>query len=469
VAIGCPNSFQSTGGVPDPGVWDGPYKRLESPRAAKQAAASVSTKISVTDRLRPRELLGQAASAPGGRWYHDIGLRRVRADSRRKREGWTVRALALAVPTPGHVNPLLPLTQALLEQGHEVAIACGEDPSGAIAASGASHFKAGGTEAEWFATFASRVRGVPGDGLAPERINHYFVPRLFADIAASDMIDDVLDIGRRFSPDVVLFEPYAFAAPLAAEILGVPAVQHLISPMMAHEVMELANDALSPLWRSFGSNVPGWGGVYAGLTIEVSPRALEPLSLPSGESILLRPAPLPLRPRERSEPPLVYVTLGTVFSDTEKVFRTILEGLEGEEVDVVITVGSHKDPGEIGAVPANTRVEQFIPQADLLPFCSVVVHHGGAGTMFGALSHGVPQVVVPQGADNYINAEHLERCGVGLSIIPQALEPPEVRRCVRRVLNESSFQVNANQVQEEIAAMPSPDDVARTLAARFDR
>ena len=378
-----------------------------------------------------------------------------------------MRILAVAVPAVGHVNPLLPLVGALIVQGHDVAFACGEDPGGAIAKIGAEHFPVGHKEMDWFDTFRARVRGFPGDGLAPERINYYFVPRLFADIAACDMIDDLIEAGRSFDPDVVLFETYAFAAPLAADVLGVPAVHHLISPMMPHGVLDLANDSLCPLWRSFDRSAPGWGGIYRGLTIEVAPPSLEPLSIPAGETTALRPAPLPLRPRERSERPLVYVTLGTSFASNMDLFRSVLTGLEGHNLEVVVTVGPDHDPDELGQVADYVRVERYIPQAELLPRCSAIVHHGGSGTMFGALAHGVPQVVIPQGADNFLNAQHVERAGIGLSILPGDVGPARIGQCVRAVLDNQSFAEQAAQVEREIAAMPGPEDVATQLATRF--
>lgn len=380
-----------------------------------------------------------------------------------------MRVLAVAVPASGHVNPLLPLVGALVAQGDEVVVASGEDPGGAIARTGATHVEAGGKELRWIETLRSRVRGFPGDGLAPERVNHYFVPRVFADIATVDMIDDVVACGRTFAADLVLFETYAFAGPLAATILGVPAVHHLISPMLPHDVMELANDALSPLWRSFDLPAPGYGGAYQGLTIEVTPPSLEPLSVPAGESIGLRPAPAPLRPSEPAEPPLAYITLGTFFGGNTEVFRSVLDGLTGEDIDVVVTVGADNDPALLGPVPDNASVERYIPQAELLPGCSVVVHHGGSGTMFGAVAHGVPQVVIPQGADNFVNGERVERCGVGLSILPADLNPAEVRRCVRAVLGDAAFTVKAGELEREVAAMPGANEVARELADRFGR
>jgi MGT family glycosyltransferase len=165
----------------------------------------------------------------------------------------------------------------------------------------------------------------------------------------------------------------------------------------------------------------------------------------------------------------VYVTLGTFFGGNTEVFGAVLEGLTGENVEVVVTVGADNDPSLLGPVPGNVRVERYIPQAELLPGCSVVIHHGGSGTMFGALAHGVPQIVIPQGADNFVNGEHIERCGVGLAILPADLNPDEVQRCVCAVLGDAAFTAKAAELAREVAAMPDANEVARELAARFGR
>jgi UDP:flavonoid glycosyltransferase YjiC (YdhE family) len=320
---------------------------------------------------------------------------------------------------------------------------------------------------EWFADLQSRVlHGLPGDGLAPERINYYFVPRMFAEIAVPDMIDDVVAIGTEVEPDVVLFETYALAGPLAAEVLGVPGVHHLISPMLPHEVLELADDAVSPVWRSFDRTSPGYGGVYQGVTIEVTPPSLEPQTVPHGEALAMRPAPLPVTVPARSDPPCVYLTLGTLFGNTE-VFRTALAGLAEEDVEVVVTVGGGIDLAALGSVPANARVERYVPQAELLPRCSVVIHHGGSGTMYGSLAHGIPQVVLPQGADNFVNARLLDRCGAGLTIQPEELSSVAVRDAVRLVLGQLSYRDTALRLADELAALPDPGEVAQTLRHRI--
>jgi UDP:flavonoid glycosyltransferase YjiC (YdhE family) len=349
-------------------------------------------------------------------------------------EGY-MKVLAVATPAAGHVNPMLPLIEAFLAQGDEVTVAAGKDPGGAVARTGAAFRVAGRGEMEWFSDLQARVlHGKPGDGITPDRINHYFFPRLFAEVAAPDMIDDLVALGRELRPDLVVFETYALAGPLAAEVLGVPGVHHLISPMLPHAVTELGDDAVSPMWRSFDLSTPGYGGLYQGMTIELSPPSLEGQTVP-GESLAMRPAPVPATEPVRADPPCVYLTLGTFFSGNTEVFRTALAGLAKEDIEVVVTVGANNDPAAIDPVPANSRVERYVPQGDLLPRCSAVIHHGGAGTMYGSLAHGLPQVVLPQGADNFVNAGLLARCGAGLSIGPEQLTPEAVCDALRSVLS----------------------------------
>jgi UDP:flavonoid glycosyltransferase YjiC (YdhE family) len=376
-----------------------------------------------------------------------------------------MKVLVVSTPLSGHLGPLLPLVEALVSGGDEVVVSTGADAAPTVERSGARFSAAGAGDSVWFERLRDRTRGNPGDGIAPERINHYFVPRLFAEIAAADMIDDVLACGRDLEPDLVIFENYALAGPLAAELLGVPGVTQLVGPMPDHDVYVLANDAVSPLWRSFGCDVPGFAGVYRDLTIEICPPSLEPIEVPRGEVLALRPSPLADPAATAPRRPLVYVTFGTFFNENLDLFRVVLEALTDEPLDIVMTVGNDQDPAALSPFPPNARVERFIPQATVLPECAAVVHHGGAGTTFGALAHGVPQVIIPQGADNFDHAAMCTRAGSAMTILPDHVDPTTVANAVRRVLHEPGYAVAARKTADEIDAMPGPDSVADALRA----
>ena len=108
----------------------------------------------------------------------------------------------------------------------------------------------------------------------------------------------------------------------------------------------------------------------------------------------------------------------------------------------------------------------FTPLDELLQDIDVVLTHGGAGTTLGSLAAGIPLVVVPQGADQFIQADRVSAAGAGLAVTSP--DPGSVADAVRSVLDDPSFRENARKVGAQIAALTSPADVASQLAAALE-
>ena len=306
--------------------------------------------------------------------------------------------------------------------------------------------------------------------MAPPRVEGYFVPRLFGEIGMALMVDDLLELCKESEPALLVFDPYLFAAPLVAAATGAHAVLHSIGPLMDRSVLDLVADAVSPIWREFGLEVPPAAGVYSGTTLRICPPSLDPAAVEFRGTQTLRPTPLPLAEPHaltvslaNPEHPLVYLTLGTFSNNDLDLFRLVLKALENEPVNVLATIGRDNDPSALAPIPENARVEQYIPQAEVLPYCAAVVHHGGAGTMFGVLAHGLPSVALPQSADNFINASLLAGTGAAHTLMPGEVTGPAVRAALRTVLGIGTYRQRARKLAEEIAAMPSADDVAAEL------
>jgi len=132
---------------------------------------------------------------------------------------------------------------------------------------------------------------------------------------------------------------------------------------------------------------------------------------------------------------------------------------------VLVTVGPAGDPDLVGEVPANVRVERFVPQDEVLPRCAAVVCHGGSGTVLAALAHGVPLVCVPRAADQFVNAANVTRVGAGATLVDDEVTPDAVARAVAELLGPSAARLAAGTLAEEIAAMPSDADVAAAIEA----
>jgi MGT family glycosyltransferase len=160
----------------------------------------------------------------------------------------------------------------------------------------------------------------------------------------------------------------------------------------------------------------------------------------------------------------VYVTLGTIWNTDLDVFRLVIEAL-CDRVNLVVTVGRQNDPATLGPQPRGVIIRNYIAQHELLPWCDAVVAHGGSGTVLGALAHGVPLLVVPQGADQWSNAEQIVTAGAGLRLLRDEVSAVAVRDGVMALLSEPSYRRAASSIKEEISAMPSATDAIVGLEA----
>ena len=133
------------------------------------------------------------------------------------------------------------------------------------------------------------------------------------------------------------------------------------------------------------------------------------------------------------------------------------------DASIVVTVGPESDPAALGTLPPNVIVERYLPQSLLFDRCAVVASHAGSGTFLAALAHGLPQVCLPQAADQFVNAAACERLGAGITLMPDAATAGAVGDAIARLLDDRSFRDAAGAAAATIAAMPSPADVVETI------
>jgi UDP:flavonoid glycosyltransferase YjiC (YdhE family) len=118
-------------------------------------------------------------------------------------------------------------------------------------------------------------------------------------------------------------------------------------------------------------------------------------------------------------------------------------------------------------VPAAVEVLTHADHDLLMPECSLVVCHGGLGTVLRALAHGIPLLVLPLGRDQAVNAGRVAALGAAISL-PAAAPAQDIRTAVRSLLAEPSFRVAAARAAERIAA-DAPDRRAAEALERTAR
>ena len=148
--------------------------------------------------------------------------------------------------------------------------------------------------------------------------------------------------------------------------------------------------------------------------------------------------------------PLVLVGLSSTVMRQEGLLQRIADALGQLEVQGLITTGPAVDPALIAA-PPNVSVTRWVRHADVLPSCSVVITHGGHGTVLKALAAGVPLLVVPLGRDQPDNAARVVHLGAGIRLRKSA-SVSALRMATARVIEDPRYRAAAAWMAARLAA-----------------
>ncbi len=349
----------------------------------------------------------------------------------------------------GHVRPLAPLALAAREAGHQIVFGTGKRFRGLVEGLGFEFLPVGD-------------EGDQDESPDDERVQ--LAVRAFGWRLPVRFIADLVPVFGEIDPDLVVYEAAALGAGIAARLAGVPGVCHGFGRGTVPD-----ERAIRPFVAYAGRFGVDLSGVALGERyLDIYPESLQDegfLALVRRQP--LRPVALPSMgdvPRWLSEsgPPIVYLTLGTVFGDA-RVFRDTLIGLGGLGVRVLVAFGAGVERAELGPLPESVDARPWINQAAVLPQADLIVHHGGSGTALGALAAGVPQLFLPQGADQFVNAKHISAAGAGRQLLGDVVTAEDVRSGAGELLASQDAQEAAYTIAAEIAQMPSPYEVVREI------
>jgi UDP:flavonoid glycosyltransferase YjiC (YdhE family) len=148
--------------------------------------------------------------------------------------------------------------------------------------------------------------------------------------------------------------------------------------------------------------------------------------------------------------PLVYVTLGsTAHAD---LFRQLLRIFQTVDVTVLLTTG-----GQItlpaAEIPANVRVAKYLPGERMMALADVVIHHGGAGTVYQTIAAGKPSIAIATHFEQEIIAALLEEYGAGVFLtMPEVMARPQtLTSALQRVLRDPApYTASLKRLQDDL-------------------
>lgn len=383
----------------------------------------------------------------------------------------------VGVPAVSHVLPSLEIIRELVARGHRVTYANGEAVAELVERTGAE-----------FVPFHSTLPVADNDW--PEDPVG----------AMSVFLDDAMHVLPQLSAvydedpaDLYLYDIGGYAVRAIAERQGRPAVQ--LSPTYVawqdYEDEVLKQILQLPGAQEYFDRVGAWAAESGATTTDgpsfvgrpqralaMIPRAMQPhadLVDPEVYSFVgpcfgdradqgswTRPA---------GAEKVLLVSLGSAYTRQPEFYRRCVAafgGLTGWHV--VLQIGKYVDPAELGQVPPNVEVHSWVPQLAILLQADAFVTHAGMGGSSEGLYAGVPMIAVPQGAEQFDNADRLVDLGVARRVdtgdaTPQALREaltalvsdPEVARRSARLRADARAEggtARAADLLEEVLRRP---------------
>ncbi len=198
-------------------------------------------------------------------------------------------------------------------------------------------------------------------------------------------------------------------------------------------------------WMLSPQHVIGcWPQWFAPLAPDAPPQAqLTGFVLPERATTATRPA------TDRTPPdgPIVF-TAGTVASHERAFYEAAVAACIRLGKPGLLIMPRSLDLSR--PLPAHVRRTDYARFSDLLPSASMIVHHGGIGTIAEALSAGIPQVVLPMAGDHFDNAERVATLGVGLVLPRDSTGLNRLVRTIRTLARSTEVAARCRLWQERL-------------------
>ncbi|HEY1284453.1 MAG TPA: nucleotide disphospho-sugar-binding domain-containing protein [Solirubrobacterales bacterium] len=369
------------------------------------------------------------------------------------------RFLVAAFGDPGHVFPAIALGRALSGRGHEVTIETWEERREAVEGAGL-----GFAPAEEYRMFP------PPDPDSPEGAH------------AAEAARALLPLLEEMRPDALVSDILTLAPTLAAEVAGVPLATLIphIYPVVEPGLPFFAVGLQPPrtrlgrgVWRlgqralevglEHGRRdlnrqrerlgLPPIDRFHGGISPDLAlvatfPQLEYPRRWPAGVEVtgpMTFEMPHPNIELPPGDEPLVLVAPSTAHDSENHLVRTALAALAGEPVRVVATTNRVAPQQPIEA-PANAILVDWLSYSQLMPAASLVISHGGHGTVARALAAGTPVLISPFIGDMSETAMRVSWAGAGLSLPRRLCRPAPLRWAARRLLDDSAFAARAGEL-----------------------
>lgn len=419
------------------------------------------------------------------------------------------RFLICTLPVIGHVNPALPIARKLVERGHEVLWYTGIGFKSLVEATGAHYVPiTTGLDFSDLTTFPPSLlekhNSSTGLGQLKFALKYFFIDSVVG------QVKDLTNILKEFSADVILADSLFIGASWIHEKGGQPwaafntsalsfsscdtapfglgmhpdssifgrlrniCLNWIFQRIILNDVTVYLDEVrggfgLSPNYQSFFN-----AGLSDFLFLQGTVPAFEYSRSDLPPQVHFIGPFLPEPPASFTPPiwwddlnsnkPVIHVTQGTISTEAADLIIPTIQAFADEDVLLVATTGSEPIENlQLDAIPANVRLEQFLPHYYLLPHVDVMVTNGGYNGVQVALANGVPMVAAGKTEEKPEVCARIEWAGVGINLKTKTPTSTQIKDAVKKILSSPDYWQKAQLFKADIACYDAPTKAAILL------
>lgn len=158
--------------------------------------------------------------------------------------------------------------------------------------------------------------------------------------------------------------------------------------------------------------------------------------------------------------PIIYLTIGSTGSRQSSV--NVLEAFGNTDYQIIVSTGEMVRLSE-SETPPNFYVADYLPGIRIMEICDLVICHGGNGTIYQALSKGVPVIGIPTMHDQEINMDRIVDLEVGIKLSKRRSDSQRLVKAVKKVLSDPKYLKNTRRFQKIMSKYDAPRTGARLI------
>lgn len=387
-----------------------------------------------------------------------------------------MRYLFATLTNHGYIYPAIAIGRELQRRGHDVAFVTGPDFGPLLAAQG----------------FERLPRG-------PEEGPSFVVPLWRQPAEIARQVAHLDYAGQLFRPDVIIGAPLAIGPFIYAEKhhlpIGVLGFANYLWPT-ANTPYPPATYYEATLFQRYERTMAGYSMVAGMNGIPSRPVTFEDTPL-LGDLFLLRSVPeleeelegLPgrvhligdcswepdysgpsydkvrqwVQQSQEANQPILYIQHagGEI---TAALWSLLVAELANKPVRVAGAIGLDID---LASLPPNFMVSKHIPYGLVLPYAHSMIGVGKSSIMLGALTHGLPMLLVVLGTSENVDvAERCQRVGAAISLFAFSesdITTEMLAEALQRLQNDPTLGDNARRLQQAFRQSGGPNQAADLL------